>query len=101
MMLRPMALDGDDHSLGRIDVDVLAESANRTKSAAVDTGRPVRQRPPLVAVSRDAARHQPTEGGGGAVGLAGEIAPTGRQDPSATERLAVLQHQLAEAADVA
>src|SRR5215831_11986898 len=48
-----------------------------------------------------APKHQPTEGGGRAVGLAGEIAPAERQNPSATERLAVLQHQLAEAADVA
>jgi hypothetical protein len=52
----------------------------------------------LVAVSREAARHQPTEGGGRAVGLAGEITPAGRQHPAAIERLAV---QLAEAADVA
>src|SRR5262245_36844769 len=33
--------------------------------------------------------------------VTGEIAPAERQDPSATERLAVLQHQLAEAVDVA
>src|SRR3712207_7833501 len=44
---------------------------------------------------------QSAEGGGRAVGLAGEIAPAGRQDASAVGRFAVLQHQLAEAADVA
>jgi hypothetical protein len=67
----------------------------------VDAGRPVRQCPPLVAVPRAGAGHQSTEGGGRAIGLTGEIAPAGRQDPPATERRAVLQHQLAEAADVA
>src|SRR5262245_27645383 len=101
MMLRPIALDGDDHPLGRIDVDVLAESANRRKSAAVDAGRPVWQRPPRVAVSPGDSRHQPTEGGGRAVGLAGEIAPAGRHDPPATKGFTVLHHQQAEAAEVA
>ena len=47
------------------------------------------------------AWRQLTEGGGRAVGPAGEIAPAGRQDPSAIESFAVLEDQLAETADVA
>src|SRR5262245_54583142 len=97
LMLTPRALDGNDHLLDRIDVDVLAEGADRQKGAAVGC-RPAWA---AAAVSRGAAPHQPTEGGGRAVGLAGEIAPAGRQDPSANKRLAVLRHQLAEAADIA
>src|SRR4051812_30851465 len=96
----PGALDGDDHLLGRMDVDVLAEGTERHESAGVDAGRPVRQGPPLVAVPHAAARLQLAEGGWCAVGLAGEIAPAGRQDAPATESFAVLQHQLAEAANV-
>src|SRR5689334_6897101 len=100
-MLRPGTLDGDNHLLGRVDVDILAVGPECEKGAGVNAGWPVRQCPPLVAVSAGAARHQPAERGGRAVGLAGEIAPAGRQDTPATERSAILQHQLAEAADVA
>src|SRR5205085_8754792 len=98
-MLAPRALDDRDDPGGWMDVDVLAEAAARKKGAGVDAGRPVRLRPPLVAVSQGGAGHEPTEGGGRAVGLSREIAPAGRQYPSATERFAVLQHQLAETAE--
>ena len=93
VMLTPRALDDSDHPRGRMDVDVLAEAAARKKSAGVDAGRPVRHRPPVVTVSPGGAGREPAEGGGRAVGLASEIAPAGRQRPSATERLAVFQNQ--------
>jgi hypothetical protein len=83
MMLTPRALDDSDHLRGRMHVDVLAEDADRQKGAGVDAGRPVRQHPPLVAVSHGVAGNEPTEARGRAVGLAGEIAPSGRQDPVA------------------
>lgn len=35
------------------------------------------------------------------LGRAGEVAPARREDPSVRERYAVLQHQLAEAAEIA
>jgi hypothetical protein len=62
-MLAPRTMHGNDHPLGRIDVDVLAASADRRKGATVDAGRHVRQCPPLVAVSRGGAGHEPTECG--------------------------------------
>src|SRR5882757_662437 len=99
--LTPRALDYDDHLLGWIDEDELAKGASRRKGTVVDAARQRRHRPPVVAVSRRRTGHEPAEGSGRAVGLSGEIAPAGRQDPSATERFAVLQHQLAEAAKVA
>src|SRR4029079_1385224 len=43
IMLLPRALDGNDHPLGRVHVDVLAEGANRHEGAAVDAGWSVRQ----------------------------------------------------------
>src|SRR5262245_2515553 len=69
LMLTPRALDGNDHLLGRMDVNVLAEGAERQKGAGVDAGRPVRQHPPLVAVSHGGAGHEPTEARGRAAGL--------------------------------
>src|SRR5712691_2098528 len=101
LRLTPRALDCDDHLLGRIDEDDLAKDAIRRKGTVVDAARQVRHRPPVVAVSHRRTGHEPTEASGGAVGLSGEIAPAGRQDPSATESFAVLKHQLAEAAEVA
>ena len=64
IMLLPRALDGNDHPLGRVHVDVLAEGANRHEGAAVDAGWSVRQHPPLVTVSQGVGRHQPAEGVG-------------------------------------
>jgi hypothetical protein len=39
IMLAPRALDDSDHLRGRMDVDVLAEGADRHKGAGVDAGR--------------------------------------------------------------
>src|ERR1700722_13165386 len=99
VVLSPSAVDGHDHLLGRVDVDVLTEGADRRKGAGVDAGRTMRQHPPLVAVSRRDIGPEPTEAGGRAVGLAGQIAPAGRQHAPTIERFAVVQHQQAEAAD--
>ena len=84
LRLTPRALDCDDHLLGRIDEDDLAKGAIRRKGTVVDAARQGWRRPPVVAVSRRRTGHEPTEGGGRAVGLSGEIAPAGRQDPSAS-----------------
>ena len=86
----PRALDDCDHLGGRMDVDVLAEGPARQKSAGVDAGRQMRQRPPVVAVSQWGAGHEPAEGGWLAVGLANEIGPAdaeNRLSPLGGQRL--------------
>src|SRR5689334_4504896 len=55
LMVRPGALDDDDDLLGRMDVNELAEGTGGQEGAGVDAGRPVRQRPPLVAIPPGAA----------------------------------------------
>src|SRR5260370_4540213 len=50
--LTPRALECNDHLLGRIDEDELAEDAIRRRGTVVDAARQGRYRPPVIAVSR-------------------------------------------------
>src|ERR1700749_1173799 len=51
LRLPPRAVESNDHLLGRIDEDELAEDTIRRKGTVVDAAGHGRRRPPVIAVS--------------------------------------------------